>query len=212
MTLLLLNKLWKKKKKINKNLQWDLLLLDWGFRKLFSFSSHLLFFSTYPILLNCSYKSIHQSSTTIPGIGIMDSLIIFSWSASLRWLWLVRLHKAHVAHLLVQSIFMLHWNINSVFWCGFACKATMASLSTKGVTFILQSVLKEAWNISENGWQRIGVSFSLLTFIDGRKHGFFFFFNCYAWLHATHILEAWKLLTPECHHEHVFPFFAAFSV
>lgn len=45
----------------------------------------------------------------------------------------------------------------------------------------------------------------MLTFIDGRNHGFFFLIVMpYGILH---ILEAWKLLTPECRHEHVFPFF-----
>lgn len=87
---------------------------------------------------------------------LVDSLIIFSWGESLRgwamalWIYTKRtLWAAEVVRILVQSILVLHWNINSIFWCSFACKATVASLSTEGhgVTFILQSVLKEAWNI-----------------------------------------------------------------
>lgn len=83
---------------------------------------------------------------------------IFSWCESLRgwamalWIYTKRtLWAAEVVCILVQSILVLHWNINSIFWCSFACKATVASLSTEGhgVTFILQSVLKEAWNIPE---------------------------------------------------------------
>lgn len=89
---------------------------------------------------------------------LVDSLVIFSWGESLRgwamalWIYTKRtLWAAEVVRILVQSILVLHWNINSIFWCSFACKATVASLSTEGhgVTFILQSVLKEAWNIPE---------------------------------------------------------------
>lgn len=63
----------------------------------------------------------------------------------------------------------------------------MVSPSTKEVTFILQAVLKEAWNISEKGWQRTGVSFSLLTLRDG-KHDLKK--NSYALLQTTSILKA----------------------
>lgn len=63
---------------------------------------------------------------------------------------------------------MLHWHIHSVVWDSFARKAIIISLSTGGhnVNLILQSMLKEAWNISstENGWQSLGCRvFFLLT-------------------------------------------------
>lgn len=138
-----------------------------------------------------------------------DLLIIFSWDVSLRaeakalWIYTKRmLGAAEVVCILVQSLLMLHWNINSVFRCSFACKATIASTEGQAVTFILQSVLKEAWNVS--GRRLAAARFVIFLPV---VHRWLKTDACCALLQATRILEVWKLLVPERHHSDLFLFF-----
>ena len=78
---------------------------------------------------------------------------------------------------------MLHWHIHSILWGSFAHKATIISLSAGGhdVTLIFQSVLKEAWNISENGWLWLGWCVIFLPhfhrLLKNLENIFFFFFS-----------------------------------
>lgn len=99
---------------------------------------------------------------------------------------------------------MLHWNINSMFRCSFACKATIASTEGHAVTFILQSVLKEAWNV----WGRRLAAARHVIFLPV-FHRWLKTDACCALLQARHILKVWKLLMPERHHNDLFGFFSS---
>lgn len=88
-----------------------------------------------------------------------------------------------------------------MFRCSFACKATNASTEGHAVTFILRSVLKEAWNVSG---RRLGAA-RCVIFLPV-FHRWLKTDACCALLQATHILEVWKLVMPERHHNDLFLF------
>lgn len=90
-----------------------------------------------------------------------------------------------------------------MFWCSFACKATIASTEGHAVTFILQSVLKEAWKVSGRRLAAARYVIFLPVF-----HRWLKIDACCALLQATHILEVWKLLMPERHHKDLFLFYS----